>query len=193
MRKRVAATRRERSAAPASPSRVVGDDRAGRRADGRRAAARERGARGRDVGVGRRRRRGRRPASRPRRSTARRRRAARRGWSGTSCTLRTTTASDCGPTTTAACVVTRASSWLVSCSRSSMRHRRGGEELGDAAPLGRGERAWRPRGGRRSSGSRGRWGPAGGRVRLGDVALALEHGHLVADRRAETPRSRGAA
>jgi hypothetical protein len=43
------------------------------------------------------------------------------GWRLTSCTLRTVATSACewGPTTTAVCELTRASSWLVSCSRSS--------------------------------------------------------------------------
>ena len=38
----------------------------------------------------------------------------------TSCTLRTVVVSTCGPTTTAVCVLTRARSWLVSWSSSSI-------------------------------------------------------------------------
>ena len=51
---------------------------------------------------------------------------------------------DCGPTTTAACAVTRASSWLVWSSSSSIAIVADGEELGDAAALARRRASSRP-------------------------------------------------
>ena len=113
------------------------------------------------------------------------------GWRLTSCTLRTVTGSVCGPTTTAVCVLTRESSWLVSCSRSSSTWcaEVKVEEVGHGPPLLGGQRALAgecvdeeavPAVG----------GDAAGRgVRLRDEALALEDRHLVAHRGARHPEA----
>ena len=96
----------------------------------------------------------------------------------------------CGPTTTAVCVLTRASSWLVSCRRSSSTWwadwntvkksdttRRCGRREARLAVEVVDEEAVAAVGG----------DPTGGRVGLHEVALALEHGHLVAHRGARHP------
>ena len=156
----------------------------------RRRASRSRGRSGRRRSL----RRSRSLPSRSSRSRAPRPPARSSGWRSTSCALRTRAASNCGPTTTAA--------WL----------RESGEQLAGLVEQVL-ERACAAEAknsatARRCAGrERARLGevvdevavalvgrdPAGRRVGLDDVALALELGHVVADRGARDPERRATA